>query len=68
MNIMEHELKRFDLWQDELQKKKKAYILSRSRPTDGSQLPELLSDKTNVSVLRCLSIRAEILGVAAVGP
>ncbi|KAM9357507.1 kinesin-associated protein 3a isoform 2-T2 [Symphorus nematophorus] len=28
MNIIEHELKRFDLWQDELQKKKKAYILS----------------------------------------
>ncbi|XP_070816255.1 kinesin-associated protein 3a [Chaetodon trifascialis] len=25
MNIIEHELKRFDLWQDELQKKKKAY-------------------------------------------
>lgn len=27
MNIIEHELKRHDLWQDELQKKKKAYIL-----------------------------------------
>ncbi|KAK1897042.1 Kinesin-associated protein 3 [Dissostichus eleginoides] len=27
MNIIEHELKRYDLWQDELQKKKKAYIL-----------------------------------------
>uniref|UniRef100_A0A8C9U6X3 Kinesin-associated protein 3b n=1 Tax=Scleropages formosus TaxID=113540 RepID=A0A8C9U6X3_SCLFO len=27
MNIVEHELKRYDLWQDELQKKKKAYIL-----------------------------------------
>uniref|UniRef100_A0A8C4E5V0 Kinesin-associated protein 3a n=1 Tax=Dicentrarchus labrax TaxID=13489 RepID=A0A8C4E5V0_DICLA len=27
MNIIEHELKRFDLWQEELQKKKKAYIL-----------------------------------------
>ncbi|MEQ2177607.1 Kinesin-associated protein 3 [Goodea atripinnis] len=27
MNIIEHELKRFELWQDELQKKKKAYIL-----------------------------------------
>uniref|UniRef100_A0A673ZKA8 Kinesin-associated protein 3a n=1 Tax=Salmo trutta TaxID=8032 RepID=A0A673ZKA8_SALTR len=27
MNITEHELKRYDLWQDELQKKKKAYIL-----------------------------------------
>ncbi|XP_042369134.1 kinesin-associated protein 3a [Plectropomus leopardus] len=25
MNIIEHELKRYDLWQDELQKKKKAY-------------------------------------------
>ncbi|XP_038843474.1 kinesin-associated protein 3-like, partial [Salvelinus namaycush] len=25
MNITEHELKRYDLWQDELQKKKKAY-------------------------------------------
>lgn len=28
MNIIEHELKRYDLWQDELQKKKKADILS----------------------------------------
>uniref|UniRef100_A0A665WBB9 Kinesin-associated protein 3-like n=1 Tax=Echeneis naucrates TaxID=173247 RepID=A0A665WBB9_ECHNA len=28
MNIIEHELKRYDLWQDELQKKRKAYILS----------------------------------------
>ncbi|KAK1786299.1 hypothetical protein P4O66_018001 [Electrophorus voltai] len=27
MNIVEHELKRYDLWQDELQKKSKAYIL-----------------------------------------
>lgn len=27
MNIIEHELKRYDLWQEELQKKKKAYIL-----------------------------------------
>lgn len=27
MNIIEHELKRYDLWQDELQKKRKAYIL-----------------------------------------
>ncbi|KAL4660150.1 kinesin-associated protein 3-like [Arapaima gigas] len=27
MNIVEHELKRYDLWQDELQKKKKTYIL-----------------------------------------
>ncbi|KAG5276268.1 hypothetical protein AALO_G00129970 [Alosa alosa] len=27
MNIVEHELKRYDLWQDELQKKQKAYIL-----------------------------------------
>uniref|UniRef100_A0A3B3TB28 Kinesin-associated protein 3a n=1 Tax=Paramormyrops kingsleyae TaxID=1676925 RepID=A0A3B3TB28_9TELE len=27
MNIVEHELKRYDLWQDELQRKKKAYIL-----------------------------------------
>uniref|UniRef100_A0A8C2IN90 Kinesin-associated protein 3 n=1 Tax=Cyprinus carpio TaxID=7962 RepID=A0A8C2IN90_CYPCA len=28
MSIIEHELKRYDLWQDELQKKKKADILS----------------------------------------
>lgn len=28
MNIMEHELKRYDLWQEELQKKKRADILS----------------------------------------
>ncbi|XP_060773419.1 kinesin-associated protein 3a [Neoarius graeffei] len=28
MNIMEHELKRYDLWQEELQKKKRAEILS----------------------------------------
>ncbi|KAI4878275.1 hypothetical protein NFI96_011779 [Prochilodus magdalenae] len=28
MNIIEHELKRYDLWQEELQKKKKADILS----------------------------------------
>ncbi|KAI4898693.1 hypothetical protein NFI96_002450, partial [Prochilodus magdalenae] len=27
MNIIEHELKRYDLWQDELEKKSKAYIL-----------------------------------------
>lgn len=27
MNIIEHELKRYDLWQEELQKKKRAYIL-----------------------------------------
>ena len=27
MNIIEHELKRYDLWQDELQKKAAAYIL-----------------------------------------
>uniref|UniRef100_A0A8C7SVL9 Kinesin-associated protein 3a n=1 Tax=Oncorhynchus mykiss TaxID=8022 RepID=A0A8C7SVL9_ONCMY len=34
MNITEHELKRYDLWQDELQKKKKAYILQlRSKVT-----------------------------------
>uniref|UniRef100_A0A8C1CBA2 Kinesin-associated protein 3a n=1 Tax=Cyprinus carpio carpio TaxID=630221 RepID=A0A8C1CBA2_CYPCA len=29
MSIIEHELKRYDLWQDELQKKKKADILSK---------------------------------------
>ena len=29
MNIIEHELKRFDLWQEELQKKKAAYILHK---------------------------------------
>ncbi|MBN3302304.1 KIFA3 protein, partial [Amia calva] len=29
MNIIDHELKRYDLWQDELLKKKKAYILCR---------------------------------------
>ncbi|KAL7849278.1 hypothetical protein SRHO_G00209010 [Serrasalmus rhombeus] len=28
MNIIEHELKRYDLWQDELDKKSKAYILT----------------------------------------
>lgn len=28
MNIMEHELKRYDLWQEELQKKMRADILS----------------------------------------
>uniref|UniRef100_A0A673HS33 Kinesin-associated protein 3-like n=1 Tax=Sinocyclocheilus rhinocerous TaxID=307959 RepID=A0A673HS33_9TELE len=28
MNIIEHELKKYDLWQDELEKKSKAYILS----------------------------------------
>jgi len=28
MSIIEHELKRYDLWQDELQKKKKTDILS----------------------------------------
>lgn len=28
MNIIEHELKRYDLWQDELEKKNKAYILT----------------------------------------
>uniref|UniRef100_A0A8C8F8E9 Kinesin-associated protein 3 n=1 Tax=Oncorhynchus tshawytscha TaxID=74940 RepID=A0A8C8F8E9_ONCTS len=34
MNITEHELKRYDLWQDELQKKQKAYILQlRSKVT-----------------------------------
>uniref|UniRef100_A0AAZ3RG80 Kinesin-associated protein 3b n=1 Tax=Oncorhynchus tshawytscha TaxID=74940 RepID=A0AAZ3RG80_ONCTS len=27
MNVMEHELKRYDLWQDELQKKTRTYIL-----------------------------------------
>uniref|UniRef100_A0A673X195 Kinesin-associated protein 3b n=1 Tax=Salmo trutta TaxID=8032 RepID=A0A673X195_SALTR len=27
MNVIEHELKRYDLWQDELQKKTKTYIL-----------------------------------------
>lgn len=27
MNIIEHELKKYDLWQDELEKKSKAYIL-----------------------------------------
>lgn len=27
MSIMEHELKRYDLWQEELQKKKRADIL-----------------------------------------
>lgn len=27
MNIVEHELKRYDMWQDELEKKNKAYIL-----------------------------------------
>uniref|UniRef100_A0A4W4GZV7 Kinesin-associated protein 3b n=1 Tax=Electrophorus electricus TaxID=8005 RepID=A0A4W4GZV7_ELEEL len=31
MNIVEHELKRYDLWQDELQKKSKAYILDNLR-------------------------------------
>lgn len=44
MNIMEHELKRYDLWQEELQKKKRADILSaglvkgkrESRVTQGS--------------------------------
>lgn len=34
MNIMEHELKRYDLWQEELQKKKKAYILSGNIPQE----------------------------------
>ncbi|KAK6308719.1 hypothetical protein J4Q44_G00201820 [Coregonus suidteri] len=29
MNIIEHELKRYDLWQDELQKKAAAYILQQ---------------------------------------
>lgn len=28
MNIVEHELKRYDLWQEELEKKSKAYILT----------------------------------------
>uniref|UniRef100_A0A8C2Z3F0 Kinesin-associated protein 3a n=1 Tax=Cyclopterus lumpus TaxID=8103 RepID=A0A8C2Z3F0_CYCLU len=32
MNIIEHELKRYDLWQDELQKKRKAYILFLRNP------------------------------------
>lgn len=27
MNIIEHELKKYDIWQDELEKKSKAYIL-----------------------------------------
>uniref|UniRef100_A0A8C1Y165 Kinesin-associated protein 3b n=1 Tax=Cyprinus carpio TaxID=7962 RepID=A0A8C1Y165_CYPCA len=31
MNIIEHELKKYDLWQDELEKKSKAYILFRLR-------------------------------------
>ncbi|KAK3087402.1 hypothetical protein FSP39_005444 [Pinctada imbricata] len=29
MNIIEHELKKYDMWNDELQKKKKAYILCK---------------------------------------
>ncbi|KAL4635070.1 kinesin-associated protein 3-like [Arapaima gigas] len=33
MNIIGHELKRFDLWQEELQKKKKAYILTMMKCT-----------------------------------
>ncbi|CAK6977724.1 kinesin-associated protein 3a isoform X1 [Scomber scombrus] len=37
MNIIEHELKRFDLWQDELQKKKKAYILFLSTGEQSSE-------------------------------
>lgn len=28
MNMVEHELKRYDLWQEELGKKSKAYILT----------------------------------------
>lgn len=35
MNIMEHELKRYDLWQEELQKKKRADILSAWLVTGG---------------------------------
>ncbi|CAB1323879.1 unnamed protein product [Coregonus sp. 'balchen'] len=39
MNIIEHELKRYDLWQDELQKKKKAYILQlRSKDPDNQNV------------------------------
>ncbi|XP_060890944.1 kinesin-associated protein 3a [Labrus mixtus] len=33
MNMIEHELKRYDLWQDELQKKKKAYEESPENQT-----------------------------------
>ncbi|KAF7690100.1 kinesin-associated protein 3 [Silurus meridionalis] len=35
MNIMEHELKRYDLWQEELQKKKRADILNCSGVIQG---------------------------------
>ncbi|KAI5619974.1 kinesin-associated protein 3 [Silurus asotus] len=40
MNIMEHELKRYDLWQEELQKKKRADILNCSGVIQGEEDPE----------------------------
>lgn len=35
MNIAEHELKRYDLWQEELEKKNKAYILTDTSSEGG---------------------------------
>uniref|UniRef100_A0A3B4VKD2 Kinesin-associated protein 3a n=1 Tax=Seriola dumerili TaxID=41447 RepID=A0A3B4VKD2_SERDU len=55
MNIIEHELKRYDLWQDELQKKKKAYILSRKHEKSFRKYQSLLTKQEQLlRVALCL--------------
>lgn len=44
MNIVEHELKKYDMWNEELQKKKKADILFKILAQDNFLLQRLLPE------------------------